>query len=217
MNDRGTSQRHNLSIPPLSEIDGPSPIEDDTQLLDRAKAGDEEAFGALMQMHYERVFRLVLGVVREEHDARDVCQDVWLTVWKNLKNFRGDAKFTTWVHPIAVRRSIDHLRKRRRWFSRFLPFLAEDGTEMVHEAVPEPEETSDPRRDLERTERDGRFERALATMPPKHRAVLALREVDGLSYEDIAKAMNIRPGTVMSRLYHARRLLARKLGDMPCD
>jgi RNA polymerase sigma-70 factor (ECF subfamily) len=201
----------------VSDIDGPSPIEADPQLLNRAKAGDEEAFGTLMREHYERVFRLVLGILNNEHDARDVCQEVWLTVWKNLKNFRGDARFTTWVHPIAVRRSIDHLRRRRRWLSRFVPFLADDNTEMTHEAVPEPQETTDPRRDVERTERDQRFERALAAMPPKHRAVLALREIDGLSYDEIAKAMNIRPGTVMSRLYHARRLLARKLGELPCD
>ena len=75
-------------------------------LVQRASAGDEEAFGTLMRSHYEPVFRLVAAMLRDEHGARDVCQEIWLTVWKNLGTFRGDAKFSTWLHPIATRRAI---------------------------------------------------------------------------------------------------------------
>jgi RNA polymerase sigma-70 factor (ECF subfamily) len=185
----------------------------DREILRRAQDGDEAAFGEIVQTYYEHVFRLVCSVLRDEHTARDVCQEVWITVWKNLSKFRGDSKFTTWLHPIAVRRSIDELRKRRKWYDRFLPFLAEDGAE-----IPEvPAGDSNPRRDMERFERNERFERALASLPPKHRTVLALREIQGLSYEEIAQAVKCRPGTVMSRLFHARRLLARKLEEMPCE
>src|SRR5689334_19445218 len=80
-----------------------------------------------MRTHYEPVFRLVNSMLRDEHSARDVCQEIWLTVWKNLGSFRGDAKFSTWVHPIATRRAIDHLRGRKRWFSRFIPFMSDAG------------------------------------------------------------------------------------------
>jgi len=184
----------------------------DPELLRRAQNGDEAAFGSLMRAHYEPIFRLVYSIVRNEHDARDVCQEVWLAVWKQLPGFRGEAKFTTWLHPIAVRRSVDHLRKRRRWYDRFLPFS--NGDDSVA-SVPEPVTTEDARSQSEGNERAERLKRVLDSLPPKHRAVLALREVQGLSYEEIARATGIPSGTVMSRLYHARRLLAQKLKEQP--
>lgn len=194
-------------------------------LVGRAQAGDEEAFGVLMRNHYEPVFRLVNSMLRDEHSARDVCQEVWLTVWKHLGTFRGEAKFSTWVHPIATRRAIDHLRGRKRWFSRFIPFASDAATTGDSDsgnadrvtAAPDATEEGDPRQDLEQRERNARFERAIASLPPKHRSVLALREVQGLSYDEIAANLNIARGTVMSRLFHARRLLAKKLGDLPCE
>ena len=198
--------------------------EAERDLVARARGGNEEAFGALMRSHYEPVFRLVNSMLRDEHSARDVCQEIWLTVWKNIGAFRGDAKFSTWVHPIATRRAIDHLRGRKRWFNRFIPF-ASDTSEAASEesggdriaAAAEATADSDPRQDVEMKEKNARFERAIASLPPKHRAVLALREVQGLSYDEIAENLGIARGTVMSRLFHARRLLVQKLGDLPCE
>jgi RNA polymerase sigma-70 factor (ECF subfamily) len=195
----------------------PDPASEDPRVI-RARAGDEDAFGELVREHYEYVFRLVHAIVRREHDARDVCQDVWVTVWKKLPDFHGRAKFTTWLHPIAVRRAIDAVRKQRRWYDRFLPFLerSDDGKSDVDVVGVsfEPVSTEpDPGDAAERDDRRERFERALAALPPKHRAVLALREVEGLSYDEIARTVNCRPGTVMSRLFHARRMLVRQLGD----
>jgi RNA polymerase sigma-70 factor (ECF subfamily) len=195
------------------------------ELVARARTGDEEAFGSLMRSHYEPIFRLVNSMLRDDHSARDVCQEIWLTVWKNLGSFRGDAKFSTWIHPIATRRAIDHLRSRKRWFSRFIPFLsdtadgageAESGGDRVA-AAPEATDETTPRHEIEQRERHARFERAIAALPPKHRAVLALREIQGLSYDEIAENLGIARGTVMSRLFHARRLLVQKLGDQPCE
>ena len=190
----------------------PTSVAIDPETLRRAQAGDETAFGVIMRAHYEHVFRLVHAILRNEHDARDVCQEVWLAIWKHLPGFRGDAKLTTWIHPIAVRRAIDHQRKRRRWYDRFLPFSVED--ESVA-SVPEPSAPEEARRKAEGTERAEQLKRTLDTLPPKLRAVLALREVEGLSYEEIARISSIPTGTVMSRLYHARRLLAQKLKDHP--
>lgn len=195
--------------------------EHERALVQRAGSGDEEAFGTLMRHHYEPVFRLVNSMLRDEHSARDVCQEIWLTVWKNLGSFRGDAKFSTWLHPIATRRAIDHLRARKRWFSRFIPFASDTpddgGTADRVAAAPEAVAASDPRQDMEQRERNARFERAIDSLPPKHRAVLALREIQNLSYDEIAANLGIARGTVMSRLFHARRLLAQKLGDQPCE
>ncbi len=186
------------------------------ELVQRARTGSEEAFGQLMRAHYEPTFRLVQSIVHDEHAARDVCQEIWLTIWKRLGQYRGDAKFSTWIHPIAVRRSIDLLRSRKRWFGRFVPFLT-GGEQAEADGVPEPADAGDPRQELEKNERSDRFERAIASLPPKHRAVLALREIQGLSYDEIAQALDCRRGTVMSRLFHARRLLAAKLGELPCE
>ncbi len=190
----------------------PASITTDPEILRRAQAGDEGAFGVLMREHYAHLFRLIHAIVRNEHDSRDVCQEVWLTIWKRLPQFRGDAKFTTWIHPIAVRRAIDHLRKQQRWYHRFLPFSVNDDTV---ESAPEPTTTDDARQQAEGNERLAHLRQVLESLPPKLRAALALREVEGLSYEEIAAATGVPTGTVMSRLYHARRLLTQKLKDHP--
>lgn len=197
-------------MPDVPEI---APTEIEAELLRRAQDGDEAAFGEVMRANYERVFRRVVSIVRNEHDARDVSQEIWVSVWKNLKEYRGEAKFSTWLYAVATRRSIDHLRRQRRWFDRFLPFLS-DGEAPASAELTTAAQTN-PRRELETKERDERFERALSSLPPKHRSVLALREVEGLSYDKIAQTLNCRPGTVMSRLFHARRLLAQKLENTP--
>lgn len=190
-------------------------------LVSRAQAGNEDAFGSLVRHHYEPVFRLVNAIIHDEHAARDVCQEIWLSIWKNLASFRGESKFSTWLHPIATRRAIDHLRSRKRWFNRFIPFLSdagesgEGGTRDAVAAAPDARAEGDPRQDLEARERTARFERAISLLPPKHRAVLALREIQGLSYDEIAANLKIARGTVMSRLFHARRLLVQKLEDLP--
>lgn len=205
-------------MPEATEI---SP-EAERDLVRKAQAGGEDAFGTLMRLHYEPVFRHVQAMLRDEHSARDVCQEIWLTVWKNVGAFRGDAKFSTWLYPIATRRAIDHLRSRKRWFNRFIPFLtdtagtndADSGGDRV-DAAPEAVAGSDPRQEIERSEGNARFERAIDALPPKHRVVLALREIQGLSYDEIAAQTGLARGTVMSRLFHARRMLVQKLGDQP--
>lgn len=193
-------------------MDTPAPLqpEVDPVLILRAQAGDEAAFGELMRGLHGYTFRLVYAIVRNEADTQDICQEIWLTVWRQLATFRGDAKFTTWLHPIAVRRALDHLRKRRRWYDRFLPFGTDDARS---EAVADPATLDDARHELESAERQSLFDRALAALPPKHRAILALREIQGLAYDEIARATGVPAGTVMSRLYHARRILAQKLKD----
>lgn len=191
-------------------MDSPAPLQPaaETDLLQRARQGDQGAFGALVQAYHGYVFRLVWSIVRHDHDAHDICQEVWLSVWQKLPNYAGTAKFTTWLHPIATHRALDHLRRRRRWFDRFMPFTTSPAGDPV-----EPPVESDPRAESEANDRRERLDRALADLPPLHRTVLALREVQGLSYEEIARAVRIPAGTVMSRLYHARRLLAQKLKD----
>jgi RNA polymerase sigma-70 factor (ECF subfamily) len=182
----------------------------DPDLLRRAQAGDEMAFGVIMRTEYARTYRLAYAILHNEADARDVCQEAWLTIWKQLGTFRGDSRFTTWLHPIVTRKALDHLRKRRRWFDRFLPF--DHGDDATAVTVPEPATEDTARDQTEGNETVARVRTAIASLPPKHRAVLALREMEGLTYEEIAQATGVPVGTVMSRLFHARKLLAAKLG-----
>jgi RNA polymerase sigma-70 factor, ECF subfamily len=198
----------NPSPPSPSDPAEPDLAARDASWIALARDGDERAFGELMQAHYPATFRLVVAILRHEHDARDVCQEVWLTVWKTLPAYRGDARFSTWLHPIATRRAIDHLRKRQRWFSRFLPFSSGPEDRV---GVPEPAARDDTPAELAAAERRAIFEKALAELPPLLRAALALREIEGQTYEQIAHALDCPVGTVMSRLHKARQLLARKL------
>jgi RNA polymerase sigma-70 factor (ECF subfamily) len=195
-------------------------MQDESLLVSRAQAGDQHAFSELLRCHHERVFRLIFSIVRHESDALELAQDTWVKVWQQLPRFRGESRFSTWLHSVAVRAALDHLRKRRRWYDRFLPIVAREdfAASEAGPGVAEPVEPGpDAARQLEQQERQEHFERVLAALPPVHRTVLALREVQGLSYDQIAEVMQCRPGTVMSRLFHARRLLARKLKDLPCD
>lgn len=182
-----------------------------------ARQGDQAAFGQLMQRHYAAVFRRVVTIVRNEEDAKDLCQEIWMQVWEKLPGFRGDALFTTWLFPLATRRALDHLRKRRRWFDRFLPF-SRPATDSDREITFEPAEPAPgPPARTESQERLAQIEAALGRLSPPLRAVFTLREIEGLSYEEIATTLQWPLGTVMSRLHHARRLLARELKDLPCD
>jgi RNA polymerase sigma-70 factor (ECF subfamily) len=198
----------------VADPSAPDPIAAELESVRRAQAGDEAAFGEIVRSHYERIYRRVFAITRNEHDARDICQEIWVSIWRSLSDFRGEAQFSTWLYAIATRRAIDHLRKRRRWFERFVPFLtSEDSGETLEPPSGDP----GPREQAEHREGNLRFERAIAALPPKYQAVIALREVEGLSYEEIARTLKCRPGTVMSRLFTARRLLAQTLEDLPCE
>lgn len=170
-----------------------------------------------MRAHHDRIYRLIYSIVRHEHDARDLSQEIWLTVWNKLPDFRGDARFTTWLHPIATRRALDHLRKRRRWFDRFLPFAQQgDGdAPETHAAATEAVSADDTRSISEQADRASLLNTALNRLPPKLRATLALRELEGLTYDQIAQATGVPTGTVMSRLHHARRLLVQHCQGIP--
>ena len=207
-----------MSLPPTAAREpAPDPLSPeaaaarDQAWIALARQGDQAAFGELMQTHYPATHRLVVAILRDEHEARDVCQEVWITVWKNLKHYRSQSRFSTWLHPIAVRRAIDHLRKRQRWFSRFLPFAS--GRDDAP-GIPEPAATDDSAAEALAAARRARFEQALASLPVRLRAALALREIEGLSYAEIALALDCPTGTVMSRLHQARRLLLKKLNGM---
>lgn len=171
----------------------------------RAQAGDQEAFGELVRAYHTRVFNLAYRYVRRSEEAQDLAQQAWIKAWTRLPTFEGKSEFFTWMYRLVTFVCLDHLRRRKRRAEVSMP----DGVEPVPEvgAEPAPSARSRPDREVQHAETRASFAAALERLSPEHRAALMLREVEGLSYEEIAGIMKCRIGTVMSRLFYARKQL----------
>jgi RNA polymerase sigma-70 factor (ECF subfamily) len=177
----------------------------DLELVDRARGGDPEAFRELVVRHQRRVYAVALGIVKDRDLAWDVSQDAFVRVHQHLSDFRDEASFATWIHRITARIAIDVLRKERP--SRRSD-VADVPEPVLQEAAPGVLATAlgtNPQETVLRRELAGRLSEALGQLPDVHRTVLVLREMDGLSYEELAERLGIPRGTVMSRLFHARK------------
>lgn len=177
----------------------------DKVLVERAKQGDEIAFSELVTRHYTRAVRVAYGLLKDRHDAEDLVQDAFARVHSRLKTFEGSSSFYTWLYRIVVNLGIDAMRKHRR------DRRVDIEDETAREALRGGEElwprcdNADPRVSAERQELKERLQKAFMALPEIHQAVILLREVEGLSYDEIARTLAIKRGTVMSRLFHARR------------
>jgi len=188
--------------------------EEDRALIAQAQAGDMGAFRQLVERHQRRAFSVALALVRDESDAREIVQEAFLRAFRNLPTFQGSSSFFTWLYRIVTNLSIDLMRKPGRQAADF------DESRMASEEAAEADypmlgryEGSDPAAVVRRTEIAARLQAALDALPTYHRAVIVLREVEGLSYDDMARAMGVSKGTIMSRLFHARQKLQRALAD----
>jgi len=185
---------------------------DERKLVRRARRGDEEAFRELMVRYRKKVYSIAYGVVRNPETALDICQEVFIKVHRYLKSFQGSSSFYTWLYRISVNLSIDYLRKQSRHDT-------VDYDDMLLRREPDDAEAhivptlldQNPLEALDRKELSEQISNALDSLSPKHRAVLVLREVEGLSYEEISRIQKIQKGTVMSRLHHARKNIQRTL------
>jgi RNA polymerase sigma-70 factor (ECF subfamily) len=164
-------------------------------LIAACRGGDREAFGRLFDLCRDRVYAVALGVCGDRAAAADVSQEVFMKLLTRLPQFDGRAAFSTWLYRIAVNTAVDHQRAKRR-------------------TVPLPKKLEDTHRvddEYARRERRRRLERAVQALPPKLRAPLVLRHVEGLAYGEIAVVLGISAGTVASRLSRAHARLAHDL------
>jgi RNA polymerase sigma-70 factor (ECF subfamily) len=178
---------------------------DDLSLVSKAKAGDADAFRALVVRFQRKVYAVALGVVKDPDLAWDVAQEAFVRVHRHLAEFEGKSAFSTWLFRITTHLAIDAVRRERRAQKDDVDDvnegdLAEGGEGILSTAL-----GNDPRENLLRRELAGKLQEALATLPEKHRTILVLREVEGLSYEELAERLDLHKGTVMSRLFHARK------------
>jgi len=185
---------------------------EDLQLVQRAKQGDHEAFGTLMNTYRKKVYSLAYGMVHDPESAMDICQETFIKAFRHLENFQGNSSFYTWIYRIATNLSIDHLRKRkRREALHYDDQLMHEDSEAAEAALTSHMTDVHPQQALDRKELQEKLNRAMDSLSEKHRIVLILREVEGLTYEEIAATLNIHAGTVMSRLHHARKNMQKEL------
>ncbi len=176
-------------------------LEDD-ECIAGAQQGDVAAFSELVARYQDRIYRFLVRLTRSQDDAMELTQETFLSAYQALPRWRPDARFTTWLFRIARNQAFDWLRRRKR--VEFLPL--EDEQELgIADPAPSPDQA------LETVQRLRELERALARLPTEHREILLLREVEEMSYEDIADVLDISPGTVKSRIARARAGLLEKM------
>ncbi len=195
-------------------------VDEDRDLVRRARSGEFEAFDRLVARHERRVYTLARRILRRPEDAEDVVQETFLSAMKHLKGFREEAAFPTWLLRIATNHALKILRKRRGL--RTVPLEESRRSDDENRGpVPRPvyiaKWREDAEREADRPEIRRLLDRALTELDPKHRAVFLLRDVEGLSTEDAAKALGISVANTKVRLLRARlklrERLTRSLGD----
>jgi RNA polymerase sigma-70 factor, ECF subfamily len=188
---------------------------DDLTLVKRVRSGDQRAFKLLVERYQRKVYAVALGMLKDKEEARDVSQEAFVKVYKYLEHFKGDSSFYTWLYRITVNISIDFLRKKGHGRGEQVEFdenVAIDSPDANIGALGSRLGTN-PQKSALRRELAQKIQEALEQVPEKHRAILLLREVEGLSYEDLARTLEIPKGTVMSRLFHARTKVQKILSE----
>ena len=185
--------------------------EQDRVLIERAKTGDARAFRELVDRHQRRAFAIAVGLLRDEQDAREVVQEAFLRVYRGLSTFHGGSSFFTWLYRIVTNLSIDLIRKPARREAELDE--AREIRDEAHIPLLARIDGADPADVVRRGEIAARIREALDALPSYHRGVILMREIEGMSYEEMAEAMGVSKGTIMSRLFHARQKLQRALAD----
>ena len=189
---------------------------DDLTLVERVRTGDQRAFKLLVERYQRKVFSVALGMLKDKEEARDVAQEAFVKVYRYLDHIKGDASFYTWLYPITVK-ICNYVNRTKgsggtREAVEFDETVKMDVAEANIGALGSRLGTN-PQKSALRAELAQRITEAIHQIPEAHRQILLLREVEGMSYEDLSRTLNIPKGTVMSRLFHARLKMQKILGE----
>ncbi len=195
-----------------NEANQPSPS--DEELVGAARKGEMGAFEELVARHRDKIYARALSMMRSEDEATDLSQEAWVKAWQRLEQFHGESSFGTWVTRIVINLCLDQLRKRKRHQTDSIEEMDEEsgGVERQMPAV-----TVNPTERLERGELRAKIDAALSQLSHEHRTALVLHEFEDMDYKEIAKTMGCSIGTVMSRLFYARRKMAALLADLKTE
>ena len=178
---------------------------DDKHILAQARRGELDAFEELVRRYEKRVYAIALRSAGSPEDAADITQDVFLRAWRSIESFRGDSGFSTWLFRITMNICVDHARHRQTQPQTMALTNDEDEERPIHDTAPTPEEY------LDNSELGRELATALDEVSEKHRRIVLLRDVSGMSYTEIAEILEISEGTVKSRLARARIALRKVL------
>lgn len=183
----------------------------DDALVGWSQQGDTEAFEQLVFRHRDKIFARAMLMMRNEEEALDLSQEAWVKAWQRLHQFQGDSSFATWMTRIVINLCLDQIRRQKKTRSESIEQLEEDAGGVERQM---PVEVINPTEGLEKTELRRRIDEAMSKLTPAHRVVLVMHEFEGLQYKEIADRIGISIGTVMSRLFYARRRLASLLQSL---
>jgi len=186
----------------------------DRELVRVSRQGDKEAFRELVERYQRKIVSVALGMVHNREDAMELAQETFVKAYENLANFKGDSSFYTWLYRIVVNLAIDFQRRERRRPTVALEDQGSGGSGDSYESALKEERLGDPFEQTQAREIGDRVTAAVNELTPDHKAVILLREVEGLSYDEISRVMQCSKGTVMSRLHYARKKLQKKLQDI---
>src|SRR3954465_15793992 len=186
----------------------------DLDLVKRCQDGDAEAFDELVVRYRTRVFGMIYNMVHSEQDAWDLAQDSFVKAWKSIKRFRGQSSFYTWIYRIVMNVTIDWLRKKqvKAGGAEFNDSIQLKEVDPASKTVPKADAL--PSQMMEHKHIRTESDKAIAQLSPEHRAVILMKEIDGMQYHEIAEALSCSIGTVMSRLFYARKKLQSLLRDV---
>jgi RNA polymerase sigma-70 factor (ECF subfamily) len=184
---------------------------DDATLVRAAQRGDMAAFEELVARHRDKIYARAYSMMRNEEEAVDLSQEAWVKGWQRLRQFQGESSFGTWMTRIVINLCLDQLRKQKRQRTESIEAMDEESGGVERQM---PVITVNPTAGLERGELRQRIDRALGQLSYEHRTVLVLHEFEEMEYKEIARTMGCSIGTVMSRLFYARRKLAVLLSDL---
>jgi len=183
----------------------------EVDLVKLAQKGGLTAFEELVARHRDKIYARAYSMMRNEDEALDLSQDAWVKGWQRLAQFQGDSSFVTWMTRIVINLCLDQLRKQKRQRTESIEAMEENSGAIERQM---PVVNPNPTEGLERAELRRRIDRALAQLSNEHRTVLVLHEFEELEYKEIAKRMKCSIGTVMSRLFYARRRMASLLAGL---
>ena len=183
----------------------------DQTLVQAAQRGDMGAFEELVARHRDKLYARAFSMMRNEEEAIDLSQEAWVKGWQRLNQFQGESSFGTWMTRITINLCLDQLRKQKRQRSESIEAMDEESGGVERQM---PVVTVNPTAGLERAELRQRIDKALSQLSYEHRTVIVLHEFEEMEYKEIAKVMGCSIGTVMSRLFYARRKMAVLLADL---
>ena len=182
----------------------------DMELALRAKARDADAFRAIMRINNQKLYRIARSIIRNDSEAEDIVQETYVTAFAHLSSFRGEASLATWLSRIAINEALGRLRKRRRAAS----VISGESASNAH-VIPFPLRASgdDPERTMAQRQILRLVEQATDTLPDVYRTVFVARVIEGLSMEETADLLRLKPQTVKTRLHRARALVRKQLDE----